>query len=53
MPLNLLNKFSKKIAIDLGTATVIIYESDKGIVLQEPSFVAIDTKSNKVIAVGE
>jgi len=51
--LNILNKFSKKIAIDLGTATVIIYESGKGIVLQEPSFVALDSKSNKIIAVGE
>lgn len=51
--MKLLNKFSKKIAIDLGTATVIIYESNKGIVLQEPSFVAIDSKSDKVIAVGE
>lgn len=51
--MNLLNKFSKKIAIDLGTATVIIYESGKGIVLQEPSFVALDTNSDKVIAVGE
>ena len=51
--MNILNKFSKKIAIDLGTATVIIYESGKGIVLQEPSFVALDSKSNKVIAVGE
>jgi rod shape-determining protein MreB len=53
MLLNLLNRFSKKIAIDLGTATVIIYESDKGIVLQEPSFVALDKDTNKVIAVGE
>jgi len=51
--LNFLNRFSKKIAIDLGTATVIIYESDKGIVLQEPSFVALDKDTNKVIAVGE
>ena len=51
--MSFLNKFSKKIAIDLGTATVIIYESGKGIVLQEPSFVALDSKSNKVIAVGE
>ncbi|MCC3144897.1 rod shape-determining protein [Halanaerobium sp. Z-7514] len=49
----ILNKFSKKIAIDLGTATVIIYEENKGIVLQEPSFVAINTKSDSVIAVGE
>ena len=51
--MNLLNKFSKKIAIDLGTATVIIYESGKGIVLQEPSFVALDTNTDEVIAVGE
>ncbi len=49
----ILNKFSKKIAIDLGTATVIIYERNKGIVLQEPSFVALDSNTNKVIAVGE
>lgn len=47
MLLNLLNKLSKKIAIDLGTATVIIYESDKGIVLQEPSFVALDKDTKK------
>src|SRR6056297_222770 len=53
MLLNILNKFSKKIAIDLGTATVIIYDSGKGIVLQEPSFVALDSNTNKVIAVGE
>ncbi|ADO78078.1 rod shape-determining protein [Halanaerobium praevalens] len=53
MLLNLLNKLSKKIAIDLGTATVIIYESDKGIVLQEPSFVALDKDTKKIIAVGE
>lgn len=51
--MNIFNKFSKKIAIDLGTAAVIIYESGKGIVLQEPSFVALDLSSNKVIAVGE
>lgn len=53
MLLNLLNKLSKKIAIDLGTATVIIYESNKGIVLQEPSFVALDKDTKKIIAVGE
>lgn len=51
--MGILNRFSKKIAIDLGTATVIIYENDKGIVLQEPSFVALEKRTNKVIAVGE
>lgn len=51
--LSFLNKLGKKIAIDLGTATVIIYENNKGIILQEPSFVALDVKTNKVLAVGE
>jgi len=41
------------IAIDLGTATVLVYVRGKGIVLKEPSVVAIDKRSNKVLAVGE
>ncbi|MED3661396.1 rod shape-determining protein [Ureibacillus sp. FSL K6-8385] len=45
--------FSKDIGIDLGTANVLIYVKGKGIVLNEPSVVAIDKKSNKVLAVGE
>src|SRR5690625_4255700 len=40
-----------KIGIDLGTANILVY-SDKGIVLNEPSIVAIDTKTREVIAVG-
>ncbi len=40
------------IGIDLGTASTIIYVSGKGIVLQEPSIVAIDNRTDKVIAVG-
>lgn len=40
------------IGIDLGTANVLIYVSEKGIVLEEPSVVAIDNKSNEIIAVG-
>ncbi|EGT3615305.1 rod shape-determining protein [Clostridium perfringens] len=39
--------------IDLGTATVLVYMKDKGIVLKEPSVVAIDKNKNKVLAVGE
>ncbi|MCF6093249.1 rod shape-determining protein [Microaerobacter geothermalis] len=45
--------FSKDIGIDLGTANVLIYVKDRGVVLNEPSVVAIDTNTNKVLAVGE
>lgn len=45
--------FSKDLAIDLGTANTVIYVRGKGIVLCEPSVVAIDKNKNKVIAVGE
>lgn len=45
--------FSKDIGIDLGTANVLIHVKGKGIVLNEPSVVALDRKTNRVIAVGE
>lgn len=41
------------IGIDLGTANILVYVKGKGIVLREPSVVAIDTVRNKVLAVGE
>ncbi|MDI6600997.1 MAG: rod shape-determining protein [Thermoanaerobacteraceae bacterium] len=41
------------IGIDLGTATVLVYIKGKGIVLTEPSVVAIERESKKVLAVGE
>lgn len=41
------------IGIDLGTASVLVYIKGKGIVLQEPSVVAIDQNTNKFLAVGE
>jgi len=41
------------IGIDLGTANVLVYVSGKGIVLEEPSVVAIDKNANSVLAVGE
>ena len=44
---------AKDIGIDLGTANVLIYIKGRGIVLNEPSIVVIDTETNKVIAVGE
>jgi len=39
--------------IDLGTATVLVYIKGKGVILEEPSVVAIDKSNNKVRAVGE
>ncbi len=45
--------FGTDIGIDLGTASVLIYVKGKGIVLNEPSVVAIDQKDGYVIAIGE
>jgi rod shape-determining protein MreB len=45
--------FAKDIGIDLGTANVLIHVKGKGIVLNEPSVVALDSRNNKVLAVGE
>lgn len=45
--------FGQDIGIDLGTATVLVYVRGKGIVLREPSVVAIDKNSNRLMAVGE
>ena len=44
---------AKDIGVDLGTANVLIYVKGKGIVLNEPSIVVIDTETKSVIAVGE
>ena len=41
------------IGIDLGTATILVYVKGKGIVLREPSVVAIDKNTNQVLAVGQ
>ena len=49
----LLGYFSNDIGIDLGTANTLVYVKDRGIVLREPSVVAIQQGSNRVLAVGE
>ena len=46
-------KFTKDIGIDLGTANVLIYVKGQGIVLNEPSIVAIDADTKKPLAVGK
>jgi rod shape-determining protein MreB len=43
---------NQQIGIDLGTANILVYSKNKGIVLNEPSVVAIDTETNNVLAVG-
>jgi cell division protein ftsA len=46
-------KFTPDIGIDLGTASVLVYVKGKGIVLNEPSVVAVDTSTDTILAVGE
>lgn len=46
-------KWGQDIGIDLGTATVIAYVKGKGIVLREPSVVAVDNNTGEVLAVGK
>jgi rod shape-determining protein MreB and related proteins len=50
---NLFGVFSNDIGIDLGTANTLVYVKDKGIVLREPSVVAIHSTTRKVLAVGD
>ena len=45
-------KLSRDIGIDLGTANVLVYEEGRGIVLREPSVVAVDKNTGKVLQVG-
>jgi len=47
-----LGLFSSDLAIDLGTATTLVYVRGKGITLHEPSVVALEKQSNTVLAVG-
>ncbi len=44
--------FEKQIGIDLGTVNVLVYVRGKGVVLQEPSVVAISVRDNRIVAVG-
>ena len=44
--------FSKKLGIDLGTTNILVYVPGKGVILDEPSVVAISMQDNKVLAIG-
>ena len=44
--------FGRDVAIDLGTANTVVFVKGQGIVLSEPSVVAVDAKTDRVLAVG-
>jgi rod shape-determining protein MreB len=48
----LLGLFAKDLGIDLGTANILVYVRERGVVISEPSVVATDQRSGKVLAVG-
>lgn len=49
----LLGKFSHDLGIDLGTKNTLVYVVDKGLVINEPSVVAINKRTNEILEVGE
>ncbi|MBN1355157.1 rod shape-determining protein [bacterium] len=51
--MSILSKFSNDLAIDLGTANTLVYVKNKGIVINEPSIVAIHKEKRNVLAVGK
>ncbi len=46
------SKFSKEMGIDLGTSNTLVYVKDKGIVINEPSVVAVNTRTDQILTVG-
>ncbi len=48
----ILGKFSKDLGIDLGTKNTLVYTPDKGIVINEPSVVAVNIRTDEILAVG-
>src|SRR4030065_2786959 len=52
MLMGLFSLFSADLAIDLGTANTVIWMKTKGIILNEPSIVAFDRNTKKIIAIG-
>jgi rod shape-determining protein MreB len=49
----LFSQFSKDMGIDLGTANTLVYIKNQGIVINEPSVVAINEKTKQILAIGE
>lgn len=49
----ILGKFSKDVGIDLGTKNTLVYTQDKGIIINEPSVVAVNKRTDEILAVGD
>ncbi len=49
---NLFGKFSRDLGVDLGTANTLVYCKDKGIIINEPSVVAVNQRTGQIVAVG-
>ncbi|MFA6105115.1 MAG: rod shape-determining protein [Patescibacteria group bacterium] len=49
---NFSNRFRKELGVDLGTANTLIYVKGRGVVINEPSVVAVNTKTEQILAVG-
>src|SRR3989344_3594467 len=49
----LLGIFSKDIGIDLGTANTLVYVRNEGIIINEPSIVALNQKTGQILAIGQ
>ena len=44
--------FSNDLAIDLGTANTLVYVQNRGVIINEPSVVAVNTRTEQILAVG-
>ncbi len=49
----ILGKFSKDLGIDLGTRNTLVYSGEKGIIVNEPSVVAVNVRTDEILAVGD
>ena len=49
---SLFRRFSKDLGIDLGTSNTLVYSKDGGLIVQEPSVVAINSRTDQIVAVG-
>lgn len=50
--MKLFSRLGKELGIDLGTANTLVYDKDKGLIINEPSVVAMNTKTGSIVAVG-
>lgn len=50
---SILDTFTNQIGIDLGTATTVVYVENRGVIMREPTLVAVNTKTNQVVSIGK